>query len=458
MIPTKTHTRLDSLSLRNYRCFPELDVQFHPALTVVVAPNGSGKTAILDAVAVAFRLFVDTIQTREGSLGFDHADIRRQLGSDGTMYSVLPTSFQAQGAIGNKPLRWSRALESDKPRAKTTFVDAVSIKDAASALRKHLQDFADNKRADSPVLPLLAYYGTGRLFGAHKLTKKKAEGGTNRLLGYEDCLTSASRYKFFEDWFERFSRVAQQDKTDGKQSAHAPREKLEAVTSAVNALLAPSGWQDLSWDFAEDQIVATHLEHGTLPVDHLSDGIRNMIGMVGDIAHRCTRLNPQLGVEAARQTHGIVMIDEVDMHLHPEWQQVVIQSLRDAFPLLQFIVSTHSPQVLTTVMSENIRVLGRNAAGTWEALPPPQEIKGVESAVALNNVMGVNPIPPVDEAKWLADYIAHVENGTHTTPVAVSLHGKLLNLYGPAHPVLLDLDRLIRFQAFKLRKGASPQP
>lgn len=393
MTPTKTHTRLDSLTLRNYRCFPELEVQFHPALTVVVAPNGSGKTAILDAVAVAFRLFVDTIQTREGSLGFDHADIRRQLGSDGTMYSVLPTNFHAQGAIGNKPLRWSRALESDKPRAKTTFVDALSIKDAATTLRKHLQDFADTKRADSPVLPLLAYYGTGRLFGAHKLTKKKAEGGTNRLLGYEDCLTSASRYKFFEDWFERFSRVAQQDKTDGRQSAHAPREKLEAVTSAVNALLAPSGWQNLSWDFAEDQIVATHLEHGTLPVDHLSDGIRNMIGMVGDIAHRCTRLNPQLGVEAARQTHGIVMIDEVDMHLHPEWQQVVIQSLRDAFPLLQFIVSTHSPQVLTTVKSENIRVLGRGADGQWQARPPDHSPFARESKDALAYVMGVDPLP-----------------------------------------------------------------
>ena len=225
----------------------------------------------------------------------------------------------------------------------------------------------------------------------------------------------------------------------------------------MNSLLAPSGWRNLSWDFAEDQIVANHPEHGTLPVDRLSDGIRNMIGMVGDIAHRCTRLNPHLGSQAARQTHGIVMIDEVDMHLHPEWQQVVIQSLQDAFPLLQFIVTTHSPQVLTTVKSENIRVLGRDAAGAWEALPPPQEIKGVESAVALNTVMRVNPIPPVDEAKWLTDYVAHVENSSHTSAEAVALREKLHQLYGPTHPVILDVDRLIRFQAFKLRKGTTPQ-
>lgn len=450
-------THLDRLILSNYRCFPSLDVSFHTRLNVVVAPNGSGKTAILDAVAVALRLFVDTIQTRQGSLGFDHDDIRLQLGSDGTMYSVLPTTFEARGFIDQRDLAWSRTLESDKPRSKTTFVDALDLKAAATALRKHLQDFADGKRSDSPVLPLFAYYGTGRLFGAHKLTKKKSEGGTNRLLGYEDCLSSASRYKYFEGWFERFSRVAQQEKNDGAASTHAPREKLEAVTGAVNALLAPSGWRNLAWDFAEDRIVATHAEHGTLPVDFLSDGIRNMIGMVGDIAHRCTRLNPQLGAEAARKTHGIVMIDEVDMHLHPEWQQVVIQSLCDAFPLIQFIVTTHSPQVLTTVKSENIRVLGRNAAGVWEACPPPQEIKGVESAVALNSVMGVNPIPPVDEAKWLTDYVAHIENGTHTTAEAVALRDKLNSLYGPTHPVMLDVDRLTRFQAFKLRKGSSAQ-
>lgn len=423
-------THLDRLVIANFRCFPALDISFHKGLTVIVAPNGNGKTAILDAVAVAFRLFIDTIQTRPGSLGFDHTDIRRQLGSDGTMYSVLPTSFHAQGAIGNDLLSWSRVLESDKPRAKTTFVEATSLKSAATSLRKQIQDFADSTRLDSPVLPLFAYYGTGRLFGAHKLTKKKAAGGTNRLLGYEDCLSSASRYKYFEDWFERFSRVAQQEKTDGKHSPHAPKEKLEAVISAVNALLAPSGWQNLAWDFAEDHIVATHAKHGTLPVDYLSDGIRNMIGMVGDIAHRCTRLNPQLGAEAARQSHGIVMIDEVDMHLHPEWQQVVIQSLRDAFPLLQFIVTTHSPQVLTTVTSDNIRVIGRDADGNWKAPRPDHSPFARESRDALAEIMHVDPIPLKTEEQrafqeLLADYEQLIRQGRKESIEAVELRVKI---------------------------------
>lgn len=450
--PPLPPTRLERLILKNYRCFRFLDVTFHPRLTVLVAPNGSGKTAILDAVAVSWRLFVDTLLTRASS-GFQPSDIRMELTAEHTMEAILPTRLDAVGYVEGALLAWSRQLDSNEPHAKTTFAEAIALKEEAQALRDDLQDYADKKKADAPTMPIIAYYGTGRLFGAHK-KKSKDDNPTSRLKGYEDCLTSASRYKHFEDWFERFSREAQQETIDGQPSVHAPKEKLHAVTSAVDTLLAPSGWRGLKWSFAQNQIVASHPEHGTLPVNQLSDGIRNMIGMIGDIAHRCTRLNPQFGPLAGKKTPGIVMIDEVDMHLHPEWQQTVIQSLGEAFPCIQFVVSTHSPQVLTTVKRENIRILGRNEIGAWQATLPAEEIKGVESAVVLNDVMKVNPIPPVDEAEWLADYTAKVETGTHEDEEGHALYSKLLALYGPTHPVMLDIDRLVRFQAFKLRKQA----
>ena len=92
-----------------------------------------------------------------------------------------------------------------------------------------------------------------------------------------------------------------------------------------------------------------HPEYGRLPLSSLSDGVRNMIALIADIAHRCARLNPHLSEEAARQTPGVLLIDEVDMHLHPRWQQLVVDLLRKAFPSLQIILSTHSPHVLSTV-------------------------------------------------------------------------------------------------------------
>lgn len=420
--PTPPPTGLDHLVLTNYRCFPELSIDFHPNLTVVVAPNGRGKTAILDAVAVAWRLFVDTIQTRAGgSLGFHHDDIRKQLSADRTMEAMIPTTLSATGRLDGTPLEWSRALESDKKGAKTTYSEASNLKDAAARLRHTIQDYADKKIPTAPTLPLIAYYGTGRLFGAHKLTsKKKVNAETSRLAGYEDCLTSASRYKYFEDWFERFSKEKAMESRSGTASLHSPAQKLSAVRTAVDALLAPSGWANLQWDFAEDQIMASHAEHGTLPVEYLSDGIRNMIGMVGDIAHRCTRLNPQHGEKAPQLTHGIVLIDEVDMHLHPNWQQTVVQSLRDAFPLIQFIVTTHSPQVLTTVPSECIRILDEGAV-----CAAPSGTDGAEAQRLLKDILGVEPRPDTTMSRKLRRYMELVHDHNWSCEEAVSLRSEL---------------------------------
>ena len=129
-------------------------------------------------------------------------------------------------------------------------------------------------------------------------------------------------------------------------------------------MLRPSGWHSIYFKNTETGIVATHAQYGVLPVAHLSDGIRTLIGVTADIAHRAIRLNSQLGREAVTSTPGIVLIDEVDMHLHPEWQQVIIESLRNAFPRIQFIVTTHSPQVLTTVRKEHIRLLAADGTAS----------------------------------------------------------------------------------------------
>lgn len=434
--------RLTNMQLNNFRCFQNVVISFEQRLTVIVAPNGGGKTAVLDAVSIAWRLFVDTMLTKSGSLGFAHSDIRMELSPSQTMEPLLPTSVMANGVLGPKDTefidlncgsQWKRQLNSNQPRAKTSIADATPLKQFAERLREQLQDEVKKKTTKSPVFPIIAYYGTGRLFGPHKLTKRKKEQAnrpTSRYNGYEDCLSSSSRYKFFVDWFERFSREAQQESTLGKNSAHLPKFKLQAVKDAVDYVLKPSGWHSLQWDFAQDVITAQHESHGTLPVDSLSDGIRNMIGLVADIAHRAVRLNPQFNADAAKETPGVVLIDEVDMHLHPEWQQLVLGALTDAFPLIQFIVTTHSPQVLTAVKRESIRILEQDDAGAWSAAMPNEETKGVESSSTLNDVMRVNPVPPVPEAQWLNDYTALIENGNHDTEDGRQLRARLNEHYG----------------------------
>jgi predicted ATP-binding protein involved in virulence len=386
-----------TLDLTNYRCFKKLSLSFHERLTVFVAPNGGGKTAVLEGVAAALRLFVDTVEGRENSKGFDARDIRLVLTPDNKMEPVTPVRLEARAHFLGDEIPWVRERQSESA-SRTTTAQAGHLKLTASNLARRNKNWAQSEGEGAPLFPLISYYGTGRLWSTTKLTagKKTRENAPNaRHRGYTDCLSSTSHYKYFIDWFRRFSYEARKATPDQTSSPHDPHQTLAAVSRAVDTALSPSRWHRLEWDFAEDMIVAHHPEFGRLPVDILSDGIRNMIGLVADIAHRTARLNPQLGDRSATDTPGIVLIDEVDMHLHPQWQQVVLQSLEEAFPLMQFIVTTHSPQVLTTVRKENIRVFSRDEEGCWATHEPTTSPLAHESGDALAQIMETHPRPEV---------------------------------------------------------------
>ncbi|MHC9544028.1 MAG: AAA family ATPase [Vulcanimicrobiota bacterium] len=398
---------IDELGLKNYRCFSEVTIHFNDRLTVFVAPNGGGKTAVLDGVAAALRLFVDTMEGRSNSKGFDSKDIRLVMTPDGMMEQVTPVRLEASGQFYEGQISWARERQSVKS-SRTTTVEAHNLKSIALGLLREDKEWVRDKKIVVPVFPLISYYGTGRLWSSLRMTEGKKSRGTAlnaRHRGYTDCLSSSSHYKYFIDWFRRFSYEAKKESPMRPESPHEPQRVLAAVRKAVDTALAPSRWKDLTWDFAEDVIVANHTEYGRLPVDVLSDGIRNMIGLVADMAHRASRLNPHLKENAAIETPGVVLIDEVDMHLHPEWQQAVIKSLQEAFPLIQLIVTTHSPQVLTTIRKENIRILDCDGDGNWTAAEPAHSPLAHESGDALAHILRTNPRPGIQGIlKHIHDY------------------------------------------------------
>ncbi len=448
-------TRLDKLELENFRCFSKIEIQLHEKLTVIVALNGGGKTTVLDAACFGWQFFLHGIELEKSAKTIRDADVRRSRSQDGAMVPMKPVSLSGSSFIGGKSVDWNVDKGQTSPK-NTSSRAAEDMKEAGRVLRRATQAYAENTIAHPPTLPAIGYYGTGRLWAAQKITasrRKNVKADNSPTSGYDQCLSPSSHFAIFEVWFERYSREAQQERMSEKQSPHRPADKLKAVVNAVDTLLKPVGWHSLAFDFTEETIVAEHPVHGRLPVSTLSDGIRVIIGLVGDIAHRCVRLNPHFGSDAAKFTPGVITIDEVDMHLHPEWQQLVLGALTDAFPLIQFIVTTHSPQVLTTVRRANIRILAQDADGIWSASMPDEETKGVESSTAMNEVMGVNQVPPVPEAGWRNDYTALIENGVHQTIEGMELRAKLVAHYGEQHSIILDFDRLIRFQAFKRRKS-----
>jgi predicted ATP-binding protein involved in virulence len=322
----------------------------------------------------------------------------------------------------------------------------------------HLQDLDANEPED---WPLLAYYGTGRLWNQKHLTGAKlfSSGFHDRAAGYIDCMEPASSFKYFVDWFGlayrsifqsklRFAEAqpnATRQDIDAHTSAFSPL--VDAVLGAVDTVLAPSGWGSINYSETLQTLTAKHEQYGVLEVGQLSDGIRNVIAMVGDIAFRAVQLNAHLGARAALETSGIVLIDEVDMHLHPSWQQVILKGLREAFPRLQLIVTTHSPQVLSTVKKENIRVLGRNSSGTFIAEPPFAMTYGEPSGDVLHSVMMVDPQPPVVEKPDLQRLTELVDQGAYASEEAQNLMQTLTVALGAQHHQLQRLQRNIQRQS-----------
>lgn len=437
------------LQLKNYRCFDEVEIDLHEHLTVLVAANGAGKTAVLDALAVAVGPFVGAFDEAAGK-GFAPDDIRqvrlRATLSNEMEYAAGGCSLNAQGFVpGQKPgadnrtaplTTWMRALPG--PRNKTTIRDASDL----IACGKRLQD-AVRTPDSNVVLPVIGFYGTGRLWKLKKLSASD-RSRTSRTIGYAHCLDPGSSYRTFAEWFRYWSISALEAKLIALQRKQVPEETefddyIRSVGRAIDICLAPAGWCDIAYSVARKEPVARHEAHGEFALSLLSDGIRNMIGLVADIAFRATKLNPQFGADASQRSPGLVLIDEVDMHLHPAWQQVVLQGLTGAFPEIQFVVTTHSPQVVSSVASEHIRILHD---GEVYSAPPGTE--GAESARILKRVFSVDPRPQANQAtRELNEYLDLVYADGWESQRAVDLRATLDARYRGEEPALTQADLYI---------------
>lgn len=434
-----TALRLDTLSLRNFRCFEQCEIGFHPNLTVLVAENGSGKTAVLDAAGSALSVFVNALYPSEKIQRIERSDVRLIPGEARKMAPCLPTEYAVNATVQDKAVSWKSTVGTygQKVRPSTRHFGPVT-----SAAQPFL--------TDSAILPLVAFYGTGRLWNEQRQTEFRRSSVANveeRVAGYADNLTSSSSFKGISAWFEhRFRQIASPTYRESLQTNLA---MIEAVKVATDTVLRPTGWSDLRWDNELHTLTAKHETRGELPLSLLSDGVRTMLALVADVARRCASLNPQLKERATIETPGVLIIDEVDMHLHPRWQQQVLGLLKRAFPALQIIVSTHSPHVLSTVDKSSIRAFQIDDDEA-HIVTPAFQTRGVESADVLAAVMGVDPVPQVQETLALSEYRALIEDGKAATDEAIALRTQLVEHFGASSQVILDCERLIRFQQFRL--------
>ena len=172
-----TGLRLDNLSLQNFRCFTSCDVALHPHLTVLVAENGNGKTAVLDATSLALSAYVNSVSPTEPLKRLERTDVRLTQVAVNSMQAALPTRIVADGIVSDRPTHWATAVTTYGPKVRPSTREF-----------KELRLAAERMRSGDALLPLVAFYGTGRLWSEHRLTQGRRQSMTSvteRLAGYQ---------------------------------------------------------------------------------------------------------------------------------------------------------------------------------------------------------------------------------------------------------------------------------
>lgn len=425
--------RLNKLTLKNYRCFEEFAIEFHPELTVLVAENGRGKTAVLDAIGTALGSFVDFITETTGNGKLNHQDIRSIKGTMDEMVPSLPTKVAAEVYIAGKIYQWGVNRKSDSPNSRIV-TKPILHKTPLEQLRNNANGNIEGKSPQ--LLPFVAAYNTQRFWSDQEEKSAYDRKQEARLYGYSGCLSSSSSLKSLVDWYETKMREVHDPSYGhaGTLEYHLPL--IEAVNKAIEGTLEPTKWEELGWDSNRKCLVVNHPDQGGLPIWTLSDGVRIMIALVMDITRRCITLNPHLKGKSVLQTPGILLIDEIDLHLHPSWQQRVLSDLMHTFPGIQFIVTTHSPQVISTVPSESIRII---KDGVVHAATPGTD--GAESQRILEEIFQVSPRPQqTPMAQALDQYLRLVDARQWDSPQARELRHKLDDWSRGHEPRLLEAD------------------
>ncbi len=222
---------------------------------------------------------------------------------------------------------------------------------------------------------MLAYYSTGRLWLKPKEDEVKpiAKGATLSVFaGYRDCFTARTSETEMNEWFFREFAAANAGQVGDAVLKAVKQAVLNCVPDAIG----------LAFDFLRKELVLEFSDDRRISFDALSDGQRTLAALSGDIARRAITLNPHLQEKCAVKTRGVVLIDELDLHLHPSWQRRVVADLKRTFPEIQFFATTHSPQIIGETPVDEILLLKQN--GSWEH--PAQSI-GLDSSEILTDIM-----------------------------------------------------------------------
>lgn len=358
------------MTINNYRAKEHLQIQFGRRLTILVGENGSGKTTILDAISIGLGAVLTHLPKVSG-ISFRKTDIRQNDNQ------IMPFA-RVKVELENK-LVWDRTFRRDKSEKTTAVIPpAKGLVQLKRYLDEHIiHPFIEGKDFQ---LPVFSYYGVSRALLDVPLRRRGFPKTHQRFESLDNALNAASRFKSAFVWF--YNKENEESRMQREQKSFEYRlPELEAVRLAIIKVFP---------DIKEPHIMvrplrfAVKMDNEILDIMQLSDGYKTLLSLVIDLASRMALANP--GMQNPLEAPAIVLIDEIDLHLHPEWQRKVVGDLLNAFPNAQFILTTHSPYIIESV---------NNHLQRWH-------IKELQAGS--REIEKILPISPKEVAAWYIDH------------------------------------------------------
>ncbi|OCH54104.1 MULTISPECIES: AAA family ATPase [Vibrio] len=353
--------KLDSIEIENFKLFKHKKFEFNSNFNLIIGINGSGKTSLLNAVAVAVAGWAHSYIANDNNLRPIEDNEIREIQIDQRFDKTKETRIKAVGkALVVSPLEkcdegialWQRT----RKEGSSTTITSAEMKYAYPAgggfsdksynvrfevLINRIFNYIERKNHFD--LPIIAFYECNRLWKTiEKIDIEEAATlRHSRFDPYIDCFHTGSDDKAIGQWLLSEKLISLDEGRD--------TQVLKAIKYA--AISALENCSDFKFDFKEKRVMVEFDDGSAIPFEHLSDGQRTILGLFCDIARRAAILNPHLGGEASEKVKGVVLIDELDLHLHPKWQRRIIEDLRRVFPNIQFICTTHSPFLIQSLRS-----------------------------------------------------------------------------------------------------------
>ncbi len=418
--------RVARIKLTNVRAIDTAEFHFRPGFNLVVGVNGAGKTTVLDALAFCLSKIIGrAVRYRTPAQSFGADDIRK-----GTDALQIECDFESGGKTETYTLhRPHESVVVPKEMDQFDRGETGHTAKTTSTIEKFFPSrSAEGEAPPSKGQPLAVLFSTNRAVPSERAPSRGVAAGGIKS-AYSDALSNRRELRLAE--FAAWIRA--QEALSSERSV--AKRALIALEAAVTRFLPTYRNVRVDDIGKRGNLLLIDRSNTTLSVRSLSDGERGVLALVLDLTRRLVQANPELDDPAA-EAEAVVLIDEIELHLHPGWQRRIVENLIKTFPKCLFIATTHSPQVIGEVEHDRIHIIADS-----EVYSPPCSY-GVDSSRILEEIMDTDP--RTESVKELLVRISRTISNDRYDDVH-SLLAKLSARLGEGDPEVTRIRTLLDF-------------